>query len=85
MLKEFEVDSVKLFFFMVVFKRSIPLVVIYLLTGEWVAGSAGMGFTPHIITIPVGEVRNGTFALVFNMQSVEFFFETIQFFYHAAQ
>lgn len=23
--------------------------------GEWVAGSAGMGFTPHIITIPVGE------------------------------
>ena len=24
--------------------------------GEWVAGSAGMGFTPHIITIAVGEV-----------------------------
>ncbi|KAG1361303.1 AT-hook motif nuclear-localized protein 9 [Cocos nucifera] len=23
--------------------------------GEWIAGSAGMGFTPHIITIPVGE------------------------------
>lgn len=23
--------------------------------GEWVAGSAGMGFTPHIITIQVGE------------------------------
>ncbi|EHA8589111.1 AT-hook motif nuclear-localized protein 9 [Cocos nucifera] len=23
--------------------------------GEWVAGSAGMGFTPHIITIAVGE------------------------------
>ncbi|KAJ6842679.1 AT-hook motif nuclear-localized protein 9-like [Iris pallida] len=23
--------------------------------GEWVAGSAGMGFTPHIITIDVGE------------------------------
>lgn len=65
---------------MVVFKRSIPLVVIYLLTGEWVAGSAGMGFTPHIITIPVGEVRNGTFALVFNMQSVEFFLKQYNFF-----
>ncbi|EHA8589939.1 AT-hook motif nuclear-localized protein 9-like [Cocos nucifera] len=25
------------------------------LLGEWVAGSAGMGFTPHIITIAVGE------------------------------
>lgn len=24
-------------------------------TGEWVASSAGMGFTPHIITIAVGE------------------------------
>ncbi|XP_042382523.1 AT-hook motif nuclear-localized protein 9-like [Zingiber officinale] len=23
--------------------------------GEWVAGSAGMGFTPHVITIAVGE------------------------------
>ncbi|XP_068640846.1 AT-hook motif nuclear-localized protein 9-like [Aristolochia californica] len=23
--------------------------------GEWLSGSAGMGFTPHIITIPVGE------------------------------
>ncbi|XP_020598480.1 AT-hook motif nuclear-localized protein 9 isoform X1 [Phalaenopsis equestris] len=23
--------------------------------GEWVVGSAGIGFTPHIITIPVGE------------------------------
>ncbi|XP_031501953.1 AT-hook motif nuclear-localized protein 11-like [Nymphaea colorata] len=23
--------------------------------GEWIAGSAGMGFTPHIITISVGE------------------------------
>ncbi|KAG1359586.1 AT-hook motif nuclear-localized protein 9 [Cocos nucifera] len=23
--------------------------------GEWIVGSAGMGFTPHIITIPVGE------------------------------
>ncbi|CAD5163887.1 unnamed protein product [Musa acuminata subsp. malaccensis] len=23
--------------------------------GEWVVGSAGMGFTPHVITIPVGE------------------------------
>ncbi|PKA53921.1 Putative DNA-binding protein ESCAROLA [Apostasia shenzhenica] len=23
--------------------------------GEWVSGSAGMGFTPHIITIPAGE------------------------------
>ncbi|KAG0491647.1 hypothetical protein HPP92_004700 [Vanilla planifolia] len=23
--------------------------------GEWAAGSAGIGFTPHVITIPVGE------------------------------
>ncbi|XP_068645753.1 AT-hook motif nuclear-localized protein 9-like [Aristolochia californica] len=23
--------------------------------GEWLSGSAGMGFTPHIITIPIGE------------------------------
>ncbi|XXG85184.1 hypothetical protein AAC387_Pa11g0314 [Persea americana] len=23
--------------------------------GQWVSGSAGMGFTPHVITIPVGE------------------------------
>lgn len=27
-------------------------------TGEWVAGSAGMGFTPHVITIAIGEVWN---------------------------
>ncbi|XP_042376372.1 AT-hook motif nuclear-localized protein 11-like isoform X2 [Zingiber officinale] len=25
--------------------------------GDWVAGSAGMGFTPHVITIAVGEGR----------------------------
>lgn len=23
--------------------------------GEWVAGSAGVGFTPHVITVPIGE------------------------------
>lgn len=28
----------------------------WIATGEWVTGSAGMGFTPHIITIAVGEV-----------------------------
>lgn len=27
-----------------------------ILLGEWLSGSAGMGFTPHIITIAIGEV-----------------------------
>jgi hypothetical protein len=26
------------------------------LPGEWVVGSAGIGFTPHVITIAAGEV-----------------------------
>jgi hypothetical protein len=29
---------------------------VIVLLGEWLSGSAGMGFTPHIITIAVGEV-----------------------------
>jgi len=28
----------------------------WLLLGELMSGSAGMGFTPHIITIAIGEV-----------------------------
>lgn len=37
------------------FKRTNVLMNI---PGEWISGSAGMGFTPHVLTIAVGEVSD---------------------------
>lgn len=43
-----------IYLFFTWYENDIQCVIILL--GEWLSGSAGMGFTPHIITIAIGEV-----------------------------
>lgn len=49
------------------------LIIPNFLQGEWLSGSAGMGFTPHIITIPVGEVCYAQCQSKFSHVEVYFF------------